>query len=314
MVTTIKIKPLALQPGCTIGIVAPSSPINSSKLEAGIVLIKARGYQVEVGRHVLDRHPHNNYLAGRDEDRAADLNEMFTRKNIQAIICGGGGYGATRILPLLDWEVIQANPKLFVGFSDITSLHIALQQRGFVTIHGKMAASLPDLDSASAELFWSILENRNPYGLLPSNTETIRTIVPGVVEAELAGGCLSLLAHACGTPYAPNFTDKLVLIEDIGEAIYRADRDLTQLLQSAHLDRAAGFIIGEISGWEKQESEGTVNSLSELWRSFFQAIGKPAISGYPIGHIDNPLTIPLGIQTRLDATLRTVTLLETCVS
>ncbi len=314
MVNRKMIKPLHLQAGATIAIVAPSSPIDKSKLEKGVAAIESRGYKVVSGKNVLAAHPVNNYLAGLDADRAADLNEMFARPDIDAIFSAGGGYGTARILPLLHWDTIRYNPKIFVGFSDLTCFHIALQLNGIISIHGKMAATLTDLDEASTALFWDILEKPHPYGALPSSRDTIQTIVPGLVEAELAGGCLCLMAHACGTPYAPDFTDKLVLIEDVGEAVYRGDRDLNQLVQAAHLHKAAGFIIGDITGWEKQEQDSSSNSTDILWRSFFKELGKPAISGFPFGHIPNPLTIPLGIKACLDATNKTVSLLESPVS
>ncbi len=314
MVISSKVKPKALQPGSTIGIVSPSSPIDKSKLESGLAVIKARGYNVVIGNHVLDRHPHNSYLAGRDEDRAADINEMFARDDIDGIFCAGGGYGAGRTLPLLDWELIHSHPKLFVGFSDITTIHTQLNKMGLVSVHGKMVASLADLDVHASTQFWSILESKEPYGVLPANTESIQTLVPGVAEGELTGGCLCLLAHACGSPYAPDFTDKLVLIEDVGEAIYRADRDLTQLLQSANLDKAAGFIIGDITDWVKQEQENTINSAQSLWRSFFIELDKPTITGFLFGHIPNPLSIPLGICAKLDAAAKSLILTESAAS
>ncbi len=303
--------PRALRPGDTIGIVAPSGPIPREESEKGVALLEARGYRVVVGDNVMGRHPSYDYLAGADAERAADLNAMLSRSDIQAVFCARGGYGAMRLFDRIDWEAVPKEPKIFVGYSDITSLHTALAVRcGWATFHGPMIGALSKLSPESAEVYWRILEKPEPFGLLPAAPDTLTTLIGGQVEGELAGGCLCLLARACGSHFAPDFRNKIVLIEDVGEAVYRADRDLMQLKNAGLLDQAAGFVIGSITGWQKQESEPPVNTPQALWQDYFGALGKPVVTGFPFGHEPDPLMIPLGIRARLDADARTLTLLD----
>ena len=289
--------------------------MKQEELEQGVRRIRARGYNVSLGDHVLATMPENSYLAGTDAKRAYDLNEMFARKDVKAVFCARGGYGAMRLFDRLDYDILRDCPKIFTGYSDITSLHLALtQQAGYVTFHSPNATSLPNLDALSEAAFWKLLESPEPYGVLPARPNAMQTLVPGSVEGELAGGCLCLLAHACGSRHTPDFKNKIVLIEDVNEAIYRADRDLTQLRNAGALNEAAGFILGTISHWQKNEADPPVNTLDALWRDFFLPLGKPTLCGFPFGHEPNPLTLPLGVRTRLDADARTVTLLESAVN
>ncbi len=309
------IRPKALRSGDLIGIAAPASPADADTVAAGVRLLEARGYRVALGKSVLDAALHCGYLAGSDADRAADLDRLFAHREVKAIFCVRGGYGAMRLLDLLDWSAIRANPKIFVGYSDVTSLHLALARRcGLVTFHGPMLTTLAKCDAAAQSVFWRILEVMEPFGEYPVASENLQTVVGGMVEGELAGGCLTLLASACGTPDAPDFTDKLVLIEDVGEAVYRADRCLTQLKNAGLLQSAAGFVIGEITGWQKQEARPEINTPDSLWRDTFTPLNRPALFGFPFGHAPNPLTLPLGIRARLDAQSRTLTLLEACLA
>ncbi len=303
--------PRTLHPGATIGILSPSSPVSAEVVARGSALWKERGYRVVVAEHALDTHPHNSYLAGQDEARASDLNAFFAREDIDAIHCAGGGYGSMRLLDKLDWEQIRQNPKVFIGYSDITSLHIAIARKaGFVTFHGAMLATLLRSREEIRSVFWQMLEDPRPFGTLPTRDLKIETLVPGTVEGRLMGGCLTLLAHACGSPYAPDLRGKIVLIEDVGEAVYRLDRYLTQLWNAGHLQKAAGFVIGSVTNWRKNEENPERNTPENLWHDFFTALGKPTIYGFPFGHEANPLILPLGVKARLDANTATLTLLE----
>ncbi len=303
-----------LQQGDTIGIVAPSGPVKPADLEQAIALITARGYRVVVGEHVLASMPGNAYLAGTDAQRAHDLNQMFARPDVKAVFAARGGYGAMRLFDLLDTDVLRANPKIFTGYSDITSLHLVLSHiTDGITFHSPNATSLRNLDAQASEVFWRSLEQPEPLGILPTIPDAMQTIVPGVAEGALAGGCICLLSHACGSRYQPNFNGKIVLLEDVGEAIYRVDRDLTQLRNAGAFDGATGFVIGAITRWQQQEADPPTNTPDALWQDFFTPLGKPALAGFPFGHEPNPLTLPLGVQARLDATNRTLTLLEAAV-
>lgn len=274
-------------------------------------MLEARGYRVVVGENVLARHPACDYLVGTDAQRASDLNTMLARADVQAILCARGGYGTMRLFDLIDWDTAAQNPKIFVGYSDITSLHTVLNQRcGWITFHGPMIAAIEKLDAQSAEVYWRLLEAPEVYGTLPANAEGMTTVSGGSVEGELAGGCLCLLAQACGSPYAPDFRNKIVLIEDVGEAVYRADRDLAQLRHAGLLDQATGFVIGSITRWQKEEADPPANAPQALWDDYFGSLGKPVITGFPFGHEPNPLMLPLGVRACLDADSRTLTLLE----
>ncbi len=304
-------KPRALRPGDAIGIVAPAGPVTPEQVAAGVALLEARGYRAVPGEHLYATVPGNDYLAGDDALRAADLTAMFARKDVAGILCAKGGYGSMRMIDLLDWPTIAANPKVFVGFSDITSVHLALERRlGLTTFYGMTLISLPKLAETAARVYWQILESDEAIGTLPAEPDAMQTIVPGQAEGPLAGGCLCLLAHACGSSFAPNFRGKIVLIEDVGEAIYRIDRYLIQLRNAGVLEQAAGFVLGTVTNWRGHEADPPRNTLEALWRDFFPTLGKPTLANFPFGHEPNPFTLPLGVRAHLDADARTLTLLE----
>jgi len=308
-------RPPRLRPGDTIGIIAPSSPVPEAELAAGVEHLRDRGYRVEIGSHVLDRLPGVEYLAGGDEARSEDLHRMLTRDGVRAVFCARGGYGAMRLLPSLDVRGLHSNPRIFVGYSDITSLHLALTQEvALITFHGGNLTALPRLNTVASEVFWRLMEQPEAYGALPARVEQMTTLVGGTAEGELAGGNLCLLAHACGSRYSPDFRGKIVLLEDVNEAIYRADRALMQLVNAGLLNDVAGFVVGTLTGWRKHEADPPLNSPEALWQHFLAPLGKPTIVGFPFGHEPNPLTLPLGVRAHLDADTRTLTLLEPAVS
>ena len=303
--------PRVLRPGDLIGIAAPASPPDADAVQRGTALLEARGYRVRLGKHLFDAAEQCGYLAGRDEDRAADLNALFAEPEVAAIFCVRGGYGTMRLLKYLDWNVLGANPKIFVGYSDITSLHLAIHRRlSLVTFHGPMLSALPRCSESALAVFWNLLERPESLGTLPADPALLQTVVSGSVTGALTGGCLSLLAAACGTYDAPDFCGKIVVMEDVGEAVYRADRCLMQLFHAGHLAQAAGFVLGSLTGWREHEPFPERNTPAALWRDTFGPLQSPALSGFPFGHEPDPLTLPLGIRARLDADARTLTLLE----
>lgn len=306
----------------TIGVVAPSSGIPPNRLEKGIAEIERRGYKVVLGDHLYDRY---GYLAGMDAARGADLTAMFARKDIDAVFCGRGGYGAARTLDHVDWDAVAANPKPFVGYSDITTLHLAMEQRtGMVTFYGPVVVTHGlDLIEAAASVFWDLLEEPAPLGSYPSTiTDTTAslganqpyTLVSGKATGRLAGGCISILAAAVGAPEQPDFESRIVLLEDIGDPVYRTDRQLVQLLRAGLLQKAAGFVIGTVTAWEKQERETPIITIDHLWRDLIEPLGKPTIVNFPFGHEPNPMTMPLGCMAELDADAGTLTVIEAAVA
>jgi muramoyltetrapeptide carboxypeptidase len=309
-----RVKPRALRPGDQIGVVSPSSYKALDALQPGIEKIQRRGYQLVFGEHAFDRR---GYLAGQDRDRAADLNAMFAREDVKAVLCTRGGYGASRILDYLDWDVIRANPKPLIGYSDITTLHLAfLRYANMVVYHAPMIITLSrDVSEHAIQNLFDILEKTEPLGTYDTREGNVQTLVPGVAEGELTGGCLCLVTATCGTPEQIDAKHKILVIEDVDEAPYAVDRMLTQLKRCGVLDQAAGFVIGEITDWQKHVSDPAESlTIEQVWQDIIVPLGKPAIVGFPFGHVPNPLTLPLGVRARLDATAGTLTLLEPAVS
>ena len=307
------VRPNRLKPGMTIGVVSPSSPIRDTERESrGIKCLEDAGYRVVIGRHVYDRH---GYLAGADKDRAADFTEMFARKDIDAVFCARGGYGAVRMVDTVDWDIVAANPKPFVGFSDITTLHLALENRvGMASLYGPMMLSFGGgIDETATSCFWNLLQAAEPYGPLSTEGAEIRTLVGGTANGCLAGGCITLLCSAAGTVDAPDFTGRIVVLEDVGDAVYRVDRCIMQLIRACNLDKATGIVIGTVTDWEKEEKESPIIVLDDVWRDLVAPLGIPTVTGFPFGHIPNSLTIPLGCMAELNADSGTLSILEPAV-
>jgi len=310
------IRPKALTPGDRIGIVSPSSPVSLEDLEKGVKCFQDRGYHVEIAPHAMNQAgvAGQTYLAGDDAGRAEDINRFFARDDIDAIICARGGYGAIRLVDRLNWEVMRSHPKIFVGYSDITTIHLGIARHsGFVSFHGPMTAAHPNLSDPTKAQFWQMLESIEPVGELPTDTSAITTVVGGAAVGDLSGGCLCLLACSCGSKHAPNFDGKIVLIEDVGDAVYRADRNLWQLRNAGLFENAAGFVVGSLTNWRKFEADPPLNTPEMLFEEFFGSLGKPTVTGFPFGHEPNPLTLPLGVTAHLDADAKTLTLLDPAV-
>jgi muramoyltetrapeptide carboxypeptidase len=215
----------------------------------------------------------------------------------------------------VDWDVVSANPKVFSGYSDITLLHLAIEKRGgFVTFHGPVVTTLGGgLSQAAARTFWRAVERAEPLGKLESGDAEVRTLVKGRATGRLAGGCITLLAAAVGTPEHPDLAGRIVILEDTNESAYRIDRYIMQLLRAGILQQAAGFIIGTVTGWEREEQEPPVIGVEDVWRDLIAPLGKPAIYAFPFGHEPDPITFPLGCMAELDADSGTVTVLEPAV-
>ncbi|MGI5840007.1 MAG: S66 peptidase family protein [bacterium] len=292
-----------LRPGETVGIVSPSSRPEPEKLNRGAAYLESRGYRVVLGEHVLDSRA---YLAGRDEDRAADLNELFGRKDIAAILCAQGGYGSLRTLRYLDWNVIRANPKIFLGYSDITGFHCAFRQEaGFVTFHGPMVAHEMggEFTSYTDDHLWRAVAGAEPVGVIenPPDGPPVQVITEGTVTGELVGGNLSLIAALMGTPYELETRGKILFLEDVGEAPYRYDRYLMHLWQAGKLQSAAGIVIGESVDCVPTDPASPTLTLTEVFDDLIKPLNIPAIYGLCCGHGRHKATLPLGVQATLAA-------------
>lgn len=294
------IKPKRLSPGDTLGVIAPASPGNKEQAQAGFKWLEEQGFKLKLGRSVTQTY---GFLAGPDDLRLEDIHTMFADPEVNGIICLRGGYGTMRLLPELDYNLISANPKVFVGYSDITALHITItQQTGLVTFHGPMVAS--DMNSGLSEYTRNYLTRAvaSPYplGLInnpPSAAEPM-FITPGTAAGELTGGNLSLIAATLGTPYEINTQGKILCLEEVGEAPYRIDRMLTQLLLAGKLQAAAGIVFDVCADCDT-DTDPPNFTVEEVLRDRLEELNKPVLYKLYFGHTSDKATIPFGIKATL---------------
>jgi muramoyltetrapeptide carboxypeptidase len=298
-------RPERLAPGARVAVVAPSGPVPEERLQAGLDVLRGWDLDPVVTPHVLDRHGEFGYLAGRDADRAADLQNAWCDPSVAAVLCARGGYGAQRMIDLLDWDAMRAaGPKVFVGFSDITVLHEAFATRlGLATLHGPMAAGVDFVKNARAQ------EHLRDTLFAPETVRTIasggRALVPGRARGVTLGGCLSLLAAELGTPHArASAAGGLLCLEDVGEDTYRLDRYLTQLLRAGWLEGVRGVLLGSWEGCPDY------TEVRPLLADRLGALGVPVAEEFGFGHCAGALTIPFGVPAELDANTGTLTLEE----
>jgi muramoyltetrapeptide carboxypeptidase len=313
-------KPRRLQPGDTVGIVSPAgATYNPDQFDLVVDAVKGLGFVPQIAPHALERY---GYLAGRDEDRAADINAMFADPEVVGILPIRGDWGSARILPYLNYDLIRANPKVLIGFSDITALLLGIHARtGLITFHGPHGITAWRLDQVDP-LRRIIMEGEtltytNP--LLGEDQDRlmrvrgrVRTITPGQITGRLIGGNLSVLAGLVGSPYMPNTQGAILFLEDVGEAPYRVDRMITQLKLAGVLDGLAGFIFGQCSYCTPGETYGSL-TLEEILQDHIKPLGIPAWSGAWIGHVEPLWTLPIGGLVRIDAEEGSIRMMEVVV-
>ncbi|MGW6566677.1 S66 peptidase family protein [Streptomyces sp. NPDC054975] len=304
MTVTPPVRPARLRPGARVAVVAPSGPIPKDRLAAGLDILRGWDLEPVVAPHVLDVHEELGHLAGSDDDRARDLQEAWCDPDVTAVLCARGGFGAQRMVDLIDWAAIRAaGPKVFVGYSDATALHEAFAVRaGLATLHGPMVAAATFLkdprtqESLRATLF-------EPDAVRTLGLDTARPLAPGRARGITLGGCVSLLAAELGTPHArPSARGGLLLLEDVGEEPYRLDRILTQLLRSDWLDGVAGIALGS---WAEC---GPYEEVRAVLADRLGGLGVPVVEELGFGHGETALTFPLGVPAVLDADAATLTL------
>ena len=285
--------PARLKPGDTIGIVAPAGPFDHELFFRGVHIFEEMGFNVYVPEGLLDAR---GYLAGPDKHRAEMVNQLFADKSIGAIICARGGYGSLRILHLLDYDTIAKNPKIFIGFSDITALLTVLFDRcGLVTFHGPVVTSLADAHKLTvSSLFQTITSDGKLKIEVPSGV----TIAPGTGSGILCGGNLATLCHLVGTPFAPNFANKILFLEDRAEAPYKIDRMLMQMKLAECFRGLAGIVLGSF------EDCGPVEDILKIIKDAFADCQIPIMTGLDAGHGNTNLTLPMGVEVTLDADRR----------
>jgi muramoyltetrapeptide carboxypeptidase len=299
--------------------VAPSAaPNEPERIRFAIDTIESLGFKVKPGAHLYDRE---GYLAGSDAARADDLNAMFADDGVDAIWCVRGGYGASRILPALDYALMQRKPKALIGYSDITALHVAIHRHaGLVTFHGPVAfrAFTPYSLGELKRVLWTgetpvRLGGPPPFERAEGRVDwenRVATLVPGTARGRLLGGNLCLMSHLCGTPYFPDLRGAILFLEDVEEAYYRIDRMLTQLWLSGALAGVAGVAFGKFTNCNSSPFFLQNRPLDDILAERCLALGVPAVSGIMIGHIEDQTTLPVGCLAELDADAGTLTLLE----
>jgi muramoyltetrapeptide carboxypeptidase len=301
------IKPPALRPGDTVGVVAPAAAVEREYLEHGIAAVVAMGYRVKVSAHALDRA---GILAGEDPVRAAELTRFFADPEVKAIFAARGGYGCGRLLPLLDFTALARTPKIFLGYSDETYLLNALvDQGGMVAFHGPMVAMdfARGVDESARDLLTRMLA-----GDLQGFTMTAHNALrPGRAEGRLVGGCLSVIVATIGTPWAPAFDGCILFLEDTGEKAYRIDRMLTQLGQAGILRRVAGLVFGAIRPVESSAQETRL--IDAFLAEAAAGLDCPVLSGLEAGHGTANFALPLGLTAVLDTAARSLTFAELAV-
>jgi muramoyltetrapeptide carboxypeptidase len=303
------VRPKALNYGDTIAVIAPAGPVEKrDDFERGRAALESMGFRVRFSERIFHAA---GYLAGHDDARAAELMDTFSDPGVQAIISLRGGYGCARLIPLIDQGRLRRQCKIFMGFSDLTTLHMFFRRRfGWVTFHGPMAtsAALADIGSGQQRHLLSLWTD--PAYLPTLSFPELQTWFPGAAEGELVGGCLSLIVAGLGTPYELITEGKILFFEDLGEAPYRIDRMLTQLRLAHKLDNIAGVLLGQFQDCEPGTSGP---SVEETLKEILDELEVPVIANFPAGHgIENWL-LPMGIRIRLDASARQVSFLERAV-
>lgn len=314
---TMRILPKRLKPGDTIGLITPSGPITKEQLNSTVSGLRKLGFDTYYEESVLDVY---GYFAGKDADRAAELNKMFGNTRVDAVLCVRGGYGAIRILDMLDYNLIRNNPKVFMGYSDITAFLNAIYERtGLVTFHGPLGIS--PFNNFVFNSFENVIMNpKNHYKYVyqrepgtEENPEFDRyTINKGKAEGNLIGGNISVLASMIGSGFEPDFDNKIVFLEEIEEKTYRVDKMLFHMLQATNLKKAAAIVFGVFN--ECNINDEPRLTLKQAINDLFSPLDIPISYGFPFGHIDTIITIPIGIKARFNAMVNTLKLLEKSVS
>jgi muramoyltetrapeptide carboxypeptidase len=293
------IRPKRLRLGDTIGIVAPAGPFEQERFDQGLAAIREMGFATRIDERIYSR---TGYLAGADLQRAAQFNAMVADDDVQALMCARGGYGCLRLLDALDYAAIAARAKPFIGFSDVTALHRAIFLRcGLITFHGPMVTTLATSDEETRRAWLAaLMETAAP----PLDLSGARVLKPGIAQGVLTGGNLTTLCHLTGTWAGAGFKDQILIIEDVGEALYRIDRILTQMMLAGLFDGLAGLVLGTFKNCAPQKQ------IDALLAEVFDGWNLPIVSGAPVGHGASNWTVPLGATVRLDTSRLTLAFVE----
>lgn len=297
--------PPRLQPGDALSLVAPAGPVNANAMQRAVSLLEQAGFECRTYGELTRRC---GFLAGSDSERLAEFNAAIADPETRAILPVRGGYGVSRIVHQIDYEGLRKRPKLIAGFSDISALHAAVYAKlGLVTFHSPNLQDgighVDGLPAAVADSYWQMLGVQSVAQDSPANAAlpNVECMTAGVGHGPLLGGNLAVFAGLMGSPYEPDTRGAILLLEDIGEAPYRIDRMLCQLRLAGKLDNLAGVVLGQFTDCDDSGLEAGI-SLDEIIENYFSGLGVPVIANYPVGHVRDNLTVPLGIPVCLDAT------------
>ncbi|MGD8344129.1 MAG: LD-carboxypeptidase [Desulfobacterales bacterium] len=283
------VRPPRIKPGDTIGIVAPAGPFDHDLFMQGLSTLQSMGFQTRVPDEVYDK---NGYLAGSDAQRARMVNQLFEEPDVQAIVCARGGFGCLRMLPMVDFDIISAQPKVFVGFSDITALLAAITRfSGLVTFHGPMITPLATAPELTRRSLSAAIASVTPLEMAPAAAVALQA---GRATGPVMGGNLATLCHLLGTPFEARFEDCILLLEDCGEAPYRIDRMLSQMKLAGSFKGIAGIILGSFKDC------GSLDEIYRIFQDHFQDTPIPILAGFDVGHGRQNMTVPLGLMATLD--------------
>ena len=300
-------RPRALKPGDTIGLVAPASAFDRGEFEAGVAAVRARGFQVRYREDIFERL---RYLAGPEDRRADEIHQMFRDPEVHAIFGVRGGYGASRVIHLLDAGLIRQHPKIFVGMSDLTTLLLWLNRHcGLVAFHGPVVARRGGWSAFTWRHLIDTLEGK--VSAKPLRPRGLEAVTSGVAEGLLLGGNLTILSHSIGTPWQPDLRGAILFIEEVNERYFRIDRKIIHLRTAGMLHGVAGVLVGHVhKSGEKKSGE----TLKEILQDVLGDLGVPVLMGFPAGHARNNVTLPMGPRVRIDAGQRAVWMLESGVT
>ncbi len=313
-----RIKPPRLKPGDTLGLAAPGSYIDGRQLKDSIRNLNELGFNVVYNNSILSR---DGYFSGTDRQRASEVDQMFNRNDVKGIVCVRGGYGCTRILPLLNYNLIRTNPKVLIGYSDVTSLLFGIyKETGLICFHGPVGTST--YNDFTVDYFRKTLIDpeeklvlSNPVPESPDEEFKPYTICEGTAEGELIGGNLSVVVSLIGTSYDVDTKDKIIFLEEMEEDPYRIDRMLTQMRMAGKFDGAAGVALGVFRDCKPSADSSFDSSftLKEVLTNRLEDLNIPVVYGMSFGHVKNKFVIPVGLKARLDSSKQTITLLENAV-
>lgn len=318
------VKPNTLRRGDKISVVAPAGPVDRAKMERAFARIAARGFHLKTYGDLYRSH---GYLAGDDATRAQELMAAFADPETAAVWCARGGYGVLRILDQIDFSRIAEQPKVFIGFSDITLLHLTIQQRtGLITFHGPNLqdgfGKPEDMPAANEASLWQAFSEPDDSAVLDSSAQNgyvynfenvevldLQSVSPGIATGQLTGGNLAVISSVVGTPFEIETAGRILFLEDIGERAYRLDRYLAQLKLAGKLANLAGVLLGSFS-FDKGDKVDSQADIQAVFKDYFGHLGIPVLAGFPAGHDRYNLALPIGAQLKIDSDNKRVTVCE----